>query len=61
MRLRTLILTTLLALTLAGCGVKGPLEPPSARNAPEQAGVGAEAPVAAPQEDRPFILDGLLL
>ncbi|MBO6675958.1 MAG: hypothetical protein JJ908_12870 [Rhizobiales bacterium] len=57
MRLCTLILTSLLALTVAGCGVRGPLEPPSAANAPE----GAEAIEPAPVEDRPFILDGLLL
>lgn len=60
MRLRTLILTTLFALTLAGCGVKGPLVPPSAANAPE-APEGAELEEAAPQDDRQFILDGLLL
>jgi predicted small lipoprotein YifL len=57
MRLRTLILTSLLALTVAGCGVRGPLEPPSAANAPE----GAEVVEPAPLDDRPFILDGLLL
>ena len=57
MRLPTLTLTLLLALTLAGCGVRGPLEPPSAANTPE----GQTAPDPAPVEDRPFILDGLLL
>ncbi|MFK7792457.1 MAG: hypothetical protein AB8B88_07285 [Devosiaceae bacterium] len=57
MRLRTLILTGLLALTLAGCGVRGTLERPSAASAPD------DAPVedVEPQPDRPFILDGLLL
>ena len=57
MRLRTLILTSLLALTVAGCGVRGSLEPPSAADAPE----GAEVVEPAPVGDRPFILDGLLL
>ncbi|MEQ8657035.1 MAG: lipoprotein [Hyphomicrobiales bacterium] len=60
MRLRTLILTTLLAVTVAGCGVKGPLVPPSAANAPE-APEGSELEEAAPQDDRSFVLDGLLL
>jgi len=57
MRFAPLILTALLALGLAGCGVRGSLEPPSAANAPQT----AETPEPAPVEDRPFILDGLLL
>lgn len=61
MPLRITILSAMLALTLAGCGVKGPLEPPSAANAPEGAEDGAVAPATEPVEDRPFILDGLLL
>ena len=58
MRRFAFLLTTLFALALAGCGVRGNLEPPSAANAPVD--VDGE-PIAAPQEDRPFILDGLLL
>ncbi len=57
MRLHTLLVTTLLALSLAGCGVRGELEPPSAASVPE----GEEPAVVEPEEDRPFILDGLLL
>ena len=57
MRLHTILVTVLLALSLAGCGVRGELEPPSAVNAPE----GEEPTVVEPEEDRPFILDGLLL
>jgi predicted small lipoprotein YifL len=57
MRLRTFVLTTLLALAVAGCGVRGNLEPPSAADAPE----GAPVDEATPVDDRPFILDGLLL
>ena len=56
MRLTTLILSAILALSVAGCGVRGTLEPPSAAWTVEG------APVAAPvEEDREFILDGLLL
>jgi predicted small lipoprotein YifL len=58
MRFAPLILTALLALGLAGCGVRGSLEPPSAANAPQTT---ADNPEPAPVEDRPFILDGLLL
>lgn len=57
MRLATLFVTTLLALSLVGCGVRGNLELPSAASVPE----GEEPMMVEPEEDRPFILDGLLL
>ncbi len=56
MRLSALILSALLALSVTGCGVRGSLEPPSASQTVE--GAPADAPV---EEDREFILDGLLL
>lgn len=57
MRLRTIILTSLLALTMAGCGVRGGLERPSTTINDD--GEKVEQPAPAP--DRDFILDGLLL
>lgn len=57
MRLRTLILTGLLAFALAGCGVRGSLERPS--TVINEDGEAVEQPAPAP--DRDFILDGLLL
>ena len=55
-RLTPLILAAALALTLTGCGRKAPLDPPSAAPPAE----GKKAPPAAPKEDKPFILDGLI-
>ena len=56
MRRSPLILMAALALALSACGVRGQLEPPSQADVPE----GGQ-PAPAPEEDRPFILDGLLL
>lgn len=61
MRLRTILVPVLLALALAGCGVRGALELPPSAATPDAAPGEAAAPEAAPQQDRPFILDGLLL
>lgn len=60
MRLHIVLAPLLIALAVAGCGVRGDLElPPSStpEAAPSDAGAGETAPV----DDRPFILDGLLL
>lgn len=57
MRLRTLVLTASMALLLAGCGVRGNLELPPSAATPE----AAPGETATPEEDRPFILDGILL
>ncbi|MEM6382734.1 MAG: lipoprotein [Pseudomonadota bacterium] len=57
MLIRTALAPLLISLLLAGCGVRGSLEPPSARDASP---AEADVPVA-PEDDRPFILDGLLL
>ena len=60
---RCLRLVPCVALTLAGCGVKGSLETP----AEAKADATAEAPSgqgkpegAAPKPHKPFVLDGLL-
>jgi predicted small lipoprotein YifL len=57
MRLHTIFLTALLALTMAGCGVRGGLERPSTVINDE----GEQVEQPAPAPDRDFILDGLLL
>lgn len=57
-----------LAAGLAGCGIKGPLEPPpgepNAVTAPDQStspdGETTAPAQATPKEHKPFILDGLL-
>ena len=46
--------TLLMTLSLTGCGRKGALEAPSLATAPEK------GEKAAPVEDKPFILDGLI-
>jgi predicted small lipoprotein YifL len=51
-----LILAASLLVPLAACGRKAPLDPPSA--APPVN--GEKAPPAAPAQDKPFILDGLI-
>lgn len=62
MRRRTLVLTATMALLLAGCGVRGDLELPPSAATPGAATDGQATPQGAtPVEDRPFILDGLLL
>ncbi len=45
------------ALALAACGRAGPLEPPPASVAGAPAQPGQDD---APDDDRPFVLDGLL-
>lgn len=52
----------LAGLGLAGCGVKGPLEPPASAKVEGTAPTGAGTPGTAPKKGkhRPFILDGLL-
>ena len=59
MRLCTGFLIAIITLVMAGCGVRGGLEPPSAANAP--AAEPGAAPTPAPADNRTFILDGLLL
>lgn len=55
-RTTALLLVALSITSLAGCGRRGALEAPSAiGNAPKDA-----ARPAAPKEDKPFILDGLI-
>jgi predicted small lipoprotein YifL len=62
MRRCTLVLTATMALLLAGCGVRGDLELPPSATTPEATADGQATPQGAtPVEDRPFILDGLLL
>ncbi len=51
--LKLLVLWLVLG-TLAACGRAGPLEPPPS------AAVPAEDAQEAPEEDKPFILDGIL-
>lgn len=65
--LKSLAIVTLAALVLAGCGRKGPLEPPGGSPAAEAAPtslIGLTAPRQAPepekQPDEPFILDPLI-
>ncbi|HSI41432.1 MAG TPA: lipoprotein [Xanthobacteraceae bacterium] len=57
-----LLLALVAALALAGCGVKGPLEPPPGATPTAEAGVkSGDAPKAAPEKPNPpFVLDGLL-
>lgn len=57
-----LAMSVLLAFGLAGCGVKGPLQPPPSAVANGNAPTGAGTPGTAPKKEahRPFILDGLL-
>jgi predicted small lipoprotein YifL len=55
----------LLAGVLSGCGVKGPLETPTAAKGAQQATAQADsgqgkAEGAAPKPHKPFILDGLI-
>ncbi len=57
--------TVLLAGVLAGCGVKGPLETPTAAKGAQQATAQADsgqgkAEGAAPKPHKSFILDGLI-
>lgn len=57
---RVLVVFVLAALSLAGCGVRGPLEPPPGAVAEPQSG---SAPASGSGEDapnKPFVLDGLL-
>jgi predicted small lipoprotein YifL len=56
MKKSALIMLLLAATTLTACGRRGQLEAPSATANP-QTGEKAEA---APAEDKPFILDGLI-
>jgi len=53
----------LAAVALAGCGRKGPLEPPSAAvttNIAAQQGQQVQTAQTPPKPDRPFVLDRLL-
>ena len=63
MSIARLMIGSILALTLAGCGVRGSLDAPSAAGASETAtavsGQG-KAEGAAPKAHKGFILDGLL-
>ena len=64
-RLHTLAFTSLAALALAGCGVKGALEPPpggvQARQAQEQAKAGGKPDTSAPlRPDRKLWIDHLI-
>lgn len=54
--LQTILILVLTAATLAACGRRGPLEAPSAAANPET----GEKTEAAPVEDKPFVLDGLI-
>lgn len=61
---RVLAVITALALSVAGCGKKGALEPPSAQTTVTEAG-GESGKVASgaakpKEEHKPHILDGLL-
>ena len=62
---KTLILAAALAMTLAGCGVRGSLEAPAQAKAegtatsPDAKG-SSEGTSGPRKEHRPFILDGLL-
>ncbi|MBU2531426.1 MAG: lipoprotein [Alphaproteobacteria bacterium] len=63
--LRVLVGCTLLATSLAGCGVRGSLDLPPEAKAQQQKTANAESgqgkPAgAAPKPHKPFILDGLL-
>ena len=73
--LKALLLCTLLALALAACGVRGPLEPPPNPGAPTTAGDPAAAGAGRPASPfgvsrgrrapivppkEPFILDPIL-
>lgn len=59
------IAVLLLAASVAGCGVRGPLDPPESAQASgtaKSAEQGAAGPKSAadPKPHRPFVLDGLL-
>jgi predicted small lipoprotein YifL len=55
------VAVSLAALALAGCGRKGPLEPPSpAVTTQQQTGQSVQTVQTPPQPDRPFVLDPLL-
>jgi predicted small lipoprotein YifL len=59
------MLSVLAALSLAGCGVRGPLEPPAEAKAEGTATSGAAADAgensaAKPKPHRGFVFDGLL-
>ncbi|MGQ0673320.1 MAG: LPS translocon maturation chaperone LptM [Hyphomicrobium sp.] len=62
---RTLAVLSLLALSLAGCGIRGALEPPpnsetsTDTSASAESGQGKPAD-AAPKPHKGFILDGLI-
>lgn len=62
---KTFLIASLLALTLAGCGVRGSLEAPAQAKAegtatsPDSKG-SAEGTAGPKKEHRPFVLDGLL-
>lgn len=64
-RLNTAVALTIAGLALAGCGVRGPLESPTAAKA-ENASVasatsGQGKPAGeAPKAHKPFVLDGLI-
>lgn len=56
---RTVVLSALIAMLVAGCGRKGDLEVPSSRPVIENPdGTQQEE---EPEEDRPFFLDRLIL
>lgn len=57
-----LVFSLFASLSLAGCGVKGPMEPPQSAEANGSAPTGAGTPGTAPKKEKhkPFILDGLL-
>ncbi|WP_321344084.1 lipoprotein [Breoghania sp.] len=61
------LVAAVVALTVSGCGRRGPLEAPSAERKPEATGMSvivpgpsAERPSASKTPDRPFILDPLI-
>lgn len=52
----TFVMIACITSLIAGCGVRGPLEPPPGAVSKKGDGLAREKSV----EDRPFILDGLL-
>lgn len=52
----SILILSLAATALSACGRRGPLEAPSAAANP----ANGEKAEAAPVEDKPFILDGLI-
>lgn len=62
------LVVSVLALSLSGCGRRGPLEEPSAARKPEATATGvflpgtaqSEKPAKPKKADRPFILDPLI-